>query len=232
MDIKLVEDMDELRDDSKMTAKEYFDLVKGCRKNFEEKDLQDVYENCMYLANKAVITGQKKALSKLLFQMECLEKEKELLSLGINTYVHMDDVDYFIDEVRQKTVKIIELENYEREIPDDVVENVSKTRHLFDAYYVVFTDYTGKVERQVEKERRDRDPILFGVFRSKTRHSVVDRFYYLGDWVDDYCDLTLEKMVGEMQEEGRDIKKTIKMPKTIDELRDCLDEMDKRDKKV
>jgi len=220
----------EERDDSLMSAKDYFDLVKGCRQRFEQSDLDAIYKNCMYLANKALITKQKKALGKLLFQMECLEKEKKLLDLGFDTYVNMDDVDYFIDTVREKSVKIIELANYEREVPDEIVDNVVKTEGIFDEYYVVFTDYTGAMERQIAKERRDKDPILFGVFRSKSRHTVVDRFYYLGDWVDEYCDLTLEKMVEEMKQEGRDIKKLIELPKTLDELRESLKNLEISDK--
>ena len=39
---------------------------------------------------------------------------------------------------------------------------------------------------------------LFGVFKNAT--NVADRFYFLGDWVDEYCDLTLDKMIEQYQE--------------------------------
>jgi hypothetical protein len=87
-----------------------------------------------------------------------------------------------------------------REVPDELVDVVDKTKDIFDQFYVVFTDYTGKEERKVEKERRDKDPILFGVFKNNT--TVSDRFYFLGDWVDEYCDLTLDKMVEQYKEKN------------------------------
>lgn len=39
-----------------------------------------------------------------------------------------------------------------------------------------------------EKEKK-RDPILFGIIK----HSR--NFYYIGDWIDEYCDLTLKEAV-------------------------------------
>ena len=51
----------------------------------------------------------------------------------------------------------------------------------FDQLYVLFTDYTSQIERQVEKERRQKGPILFGVFQNERTETVIDRFYFLGD---------------------------------------------------
>lgn len=62
----------------------------------------------------------------------------------------------------------------------------------------------------------------------KTR-SVIDRFYYLGDWVDEYCDLTLDKMVNETKSLGqRDIIRTIKTPEDIQELKEQLKSLNSR----
>lgn len=118
--------------------------------------------------------------------------------MGINTFIYKDTIEDYIENVAGKTVKIIELSRYMREIPDELVDTIEKSKDLFDEFYVVFTDYTGKEERKVEKERRDKDPILFGVFKNRT--NVADRFYFLGDWVDEYCDLTLDKLVAQYKE--------------------------------
>ena len=116
------------------------------------------------------------------------------------------------------------------EIPDDLVETITKTKDLFDEFYVVFTDYTGKEERKVEKERRDKDPILFGVFKNSV--NVSDRFYFLGDWVDEYCDLTLDKMVEEYKaKKGKDIVVTTEIPATSEELLERLKSYKIDDKK-
>lgn len=126
-------------------------------------------------------------------------------------------------------MKIIELENYEREIPDEIVEIIGRVKDKFDQLYIVFTDYTGKVERQVQKERRAKDPILFGTFQNQTSRTVIDRFYYLGDWEDEYCDLTLDKMVNETKKAGkRNIVRTISTPADIQELKEQLGTLESR----
>lgn len=150
-------------------------------------------------------------------------KEREIVRLGVNTFVYRDDIEFYISNVASDVVKIIDLESYEREIPDEIVDIIAQVKDKFDQLYVVFTDYTGKVERQITNERRAKDPILFGTFQNGKTRSVIDRFYYLGDWVDEYCDLTLDKMVNETKNVGkRNIVRTIKTPEDIMELKEQL----------
>lgn len=217
--------MDELKTtdnvESQLTPQQYFEQVKERKHNITDEELVKVYDNCLELLNKYKITGQKKGMRKLMFHLECIEKEREIVKMGINTFIYRDDIEEYIDTVAKDTVKIIELENYEREIPDEIVEVIAATKDKFDQLYVVFTDYTGKVERQIEKERRDKDPILFGTFQNQSNRTVIDRFYYLGDWEDEYCDLTLDKMVNETEKAGkRNIVKTISTPSDIEELKE------------
>lgn len=219
--------MDELKTtdsvESQLTPQQYFEQVKERKHNITDEELVKVYDNCLELLNKYKITGQKKGMRKLMFHLECIEKEREIVKMGINTFIYRDDIEEYIDTVAKDTVKIIELENYEREIPDGIVEVIAATKDKFDQLYVVFTDYTGKVERQIEKERRDKDPILFGTFQNQSNRTVIDRFYYLGDWEDEYCDLTLDKMVNETEKAGkRNIVKTISTPRDIEELKEQL----------
>lgn len=219
--------MDELKTtdnvESQLTPQQYFEQVKERKHNITDEELVKVYDNCLELLNKYKITGQEKGMRKLMFHLECIEKEREIVKMGINTFIYRDDIEEYIDTVAKDTVKIIELENYEREIPDEIVEVIAATKDKFDQLYVVFTDYTGKVERQIEKERRDKDPILFGTFQNQSNRTVIDRFYYLGDWEDEYCDLTLDKMVNETEKAGkRNIVKTISTPSDIEELKEQL----------
>ena len=208
---------------SELTPQQYFEEIKDRKHHITDTELVKVYDNCLDLLNKYKITGQQKGMRKLMFHLECIEKEREIVKMGINTFIYRDDIEEYIDSVAKDTVKIIELENYEREIPDEIVEVVAAVKDKFDQLYVVFTDYTGKVERQVEKERREKDPILFGTFQNQSNRTVIDRFYYLGDWEDEYCDLTLDKMVNETEKAGkRNIVKTISTPKDIEELREQL----------
>lgn len=212
--------MEEIKE---LTPQEYFEQVKERKRNITDEELLRVYDNCLELLNKYKITGQKKGMRKLLFHLECIEKEREIVKMGITTFIYRDDIEEYIDTVAKDTVKIIELENYEREIPDEIIDVIVRVKDKFDQLYIVFTDYTGKVERQVQKERRAKDPILFGTFQNQTSRTVIDRFYYLGDWEDEYCDLTLDKMVNETEKAGKsNIVKTISTPADIAELKEQL----------
>lgn len=207
-----------------ITATDYFEYVKSRRKTTELNELQEFRENAIYLLEKYQITNQIAGMKKLMFIINSIEKEKKAVQKGIDQYVYKMDIEDFIRNVSSKAVKIIELENYPREIPDSVILEFEKVKDIFDRFYVVFTDYTGEVERQVDKRKQDKDPILFGSFINAEEKTLSEKFYYIGDWVDEYCDLTLEKMVAEMRQEvGRDIAHSTIIPKTLDELREELD---------
>lgn len=203
--------------EKKVTPSQYFDFIKGSKKNITTETLKDSYDVYISLAEKYKRLGQIESIKKLAFLAQTVVKEEKLIELGITTYIYKDTIQDYIDNVADKTVKIIELSRYMREVPDELVDVVEKTREIFDEFYVVFTDYTGQEERKVEQERRDKDPILFGVFKNSV--NVSDRFYFLGDWIDEYCDLTLDKMV-EKYKEKKNVSPTLEIaiPSSSEEL--------------
>lgn len=200
-----------------ITPSQYFDYLKDAKKNITSDLLKESYDVFLKLGEKYSKLGQIESLKKLIFLADTLTKEEKLIEMGVCTYVYKSTIEDYIENVADKTVKIVELSRYMREIPDELIETVEKTRDLFDEFYVVFTDYTGQEERKVAKERRDKDPILFGCFRNNT--SVADRFYFLGDWVDEFCDLTLDKMIEEYKSKKMITPTFIeKIPTTSEEL--------------
>lgn len=206
--------------DRVLTPDEYFQIIKSKKQTISDEQLLDIYNNCLELLNKYKLTGQTRGMRKLLFHLECIEKERDIVATGFNEFIYRDDIEDYIDNIAKDVVKIIEIKNYEREIPDRIVHVIEEVGSKFDELYVVFTDYTGKVERRIEKEHRSNDPILFGTFQNEKSRAVIDRFYYLGDWEDEFCDLTLDKMVNEVKTKAnRDIVHTIKTPEDIEELK-------------
>lgn len=175
---------------------EYFELVKSKIKPETEENVALLYNTTMAKLKKYMITGQVKAAKELYARCVYLEKEMELLRKGFNRYVLREDIDKYIEEIAGRCVCIIEMKNYDREIPDDIVDKVSETMDIFDEFFIIFTDYTGETRSKVEKERREKDPILFGnIFVDGL---VSPKMYYIGDWIDEYCDLTLDKMIEEI----------------------------------
>lgn len=201
---------------------EVFTSLKDKINSITDSDLDSLKEAARHLARKFTLTGQISAAKKLLFTLETIDKEKQLVKLGINTFLYKDDIDFYIDSSSDSTpVKLIELKNYPREIPDEVVATIEKTKDLFDEMYIIYTDYTGNEDKRIEAEKRSRDPILFGVFMSEQNRVCVDRFYYLADWEDEYCDLTLDKMLYTLSLNNRHDRK-IYTPMNLDELKEYL----------
>ena len=212
-------------------AQKYFDELKTKKQNTTDQFLLNLYENTEVLLKKAFALGQLYATRKLIFTLETLEKERELYNLGCRTFIYRDDIEHYIDKVSAKAVKIIELENYPREIPDEVASQLIefKQRNIFSQYYVVFTDYTGETSKELKAEQKRKDPILFGTFMKKDTSGTYlhDRFYYIADWEDEYCDLTLARMTAEMTAKGKSIKQPVCIPDaSIQTIRDYLTQLE------
>jgi len=196
-----------------VTPYEYFQGVKGAIQEQNNKKLTDMYTVASQLMEKYKEFGQEKAEKRLAFHIKTLLKEAQLLEIGVKKFVHKDDITNYIDKISKKPVKIIEMKNYPREIPDEMLDVVKQTKPIFDEFYVVFTDYSG--DELVKEVKKERDPILFGGFSTQNREIVAERFYYLGDWEDEYCDLTLDKLI---KETSKNIVKVIEIPKDKDTL--------------
>lgn len=203
--------------------KTYFNKLKRSRKKNTVEELNKIYDFSISLLDKYISVGQIKGARKIIFQLEVIKKELDLVNNGVDTFVYRDDLEEYIDDVSDKAVKIIELENYERDIPEDIASKIAvlKSKKIFTDYYIVFTDYTGKYERRVEEERKDKDPIIFGAFTDESAGCVCERFYYLGDWEDQYCDLTLDKLL----KEAGNISHSVSTPKSLEELKAQLDSL-------
>lgn len=215
-----------------VTPTVYFDYVKDMKKDIADENLQNVAENCLTLLKKTKITGQTKAAEKIFNQYSLIMRELKATTFGFTTIVYKSDIEKFITDISKHPVKIIELENYPREVDDSVLDKliIAKENELFDEYYILFTDYSMKETKKVAKERRDKDPILFGAFKSVDNNDIPEqRFFYIGDWVDEYCELTLEEMLAQYEKsENVGAKYNIEIPKDVDELKEYIGMIEKK----
>ena len=79
-----------------------------------------------------------------------------------------------------------------RPIPDEVIQKIVKANEyeVFDNYVIMHYDPKGEQKQETKKEEAKRkDPIVFGVIAGSRK------LYYITDWIDEHCDLTLEKFV-------------------------------------
>lgn len=217
----------ENKNEVEITPYEYFQKVKDKVQSMDDEKLAKAYTNAIKLAERYKRTGQTKALRKLKFHIESIIKERKALEAGITKFVYKSDIEEYIQKVASKQVVVLDLKSFERNMPDEIIEALEKVKDIFDEFYVVCTDYTGEISKQVNKERREKDPILFGAFLDRNKNTINERFYYIGDWIDEYCDLTLEKMVSEMKDEtGINIENEIyPIPETKEELQEQLNSL-------
>lgn len=215
---------------------EIFTKLKGTKKIETEETLDAFYKNAGIRAANFAEAGQIRGLKHIQYLMECVEREKKLIPLGINSYIYRDDILDFLDrrEIKASNIKIIELEDYVRAIPKDVMDKVSKSRKIFDYYYVLFTDYSNKEsrehQRRTEQYKKDNDPILFGTFQKVTKaenrtieRDINDKFYVVGDWEDEYCDITLDKFI---KMTSKDTVHQVEVPLTLEEIDEKIKEIE------
>ena len=211
----------------------YFEYVKGMKKDIQDENLQVVADNCLTLLKKTKITGQTEQAKKIVNQYQLIMRELKAASFGFNTIVYKSDIEKFITNISKHPVKIIELSKFQREVDDSVLDRliIAKENELFDEYYVLFTDYTMKETKKVAKERRDKDPILFGAFKTEDRNNIPEnRFFYIGDWIDEYCDLTLEELLTQYEQaESKGAKYIIDIPKDVEALKEYMGMVEKKD---
>lgn len=190
-----------------LSEKEIFDFLKESNGNIDFNKIRSDRENLKPYVDKILLTQQKDVAKQLVFVNNCLNKEKKLLELSnLTTYIKKDLLLEYINKNTNRSVVMSYIEQYPREIPDDVIEKYryAKELNIFDKFLIVYTDYTGEARAKVEEELREKDPILLGVFIDGKESLSYDRMYFIADWEDEFCDLTLEKLI----QEQRDINVT------------------------
>lgn len=180
--------------------------------------LDNYYKEAENAVSSFALTGQKVSLAKTKYLMDIVLKEKQLLDMGINKCVSIDDVKRFCGEHESRVLMMCDISDYERPIPKEAQDKIVQTKDIFDQFIIVYTDHTRAAAKKIE---RARDPILFGIFlntdlevdkygdgKSIKVGVMCERLYFLHDWEDDYCDLTLAKMLSEAAQQNINVKVT------------------------
>jgi hypothetical protein len=169
--------------------------------NVEEKDLAFYVD----AVNEAQENGQQ-ALFEILKDMRgSLTRELALTNYAKRNkqsikYVSEEDVVKFFKAVQYngRFIKLTWMRNYTRTIPKKVknLKNKFDEEGIFDNYVILHFDKAGDASQMTKKQKeKAKDPILFGMIRGSRK------LYFIGDWVDEYCDLTLEKFLETISQE-------------------------------
>jgi hypothetical protein len=171
---------------------EFFASVKNSVRELEIVESRSLgYKTAMEQAEQA---GQTALLEKLKKGLMTCRSETQLVAIDSRKYITEADLVRFVKQAK-KGLRLDWVCNFIRMIPPDILDKKSGMDKLgiFDNYVVLHYDPNKKswAETQAEIAAR-RDPILFGLM------SGSRNLYFVGDWIDEKCDLTLEQIVDQL----------------------------------
>ncbi len=169
--------------------KKKFGLLEGMKMERRLKNLQKAFD-------KAVEAGQDMLAEKVMADVVREAKESAIYAKGFKLFIEKEDIDRFKHKIRNGHISDTQLAKYTRVIPQKVLDKKKKSEGLFDGY-VVYHYYEEAVEEKLAKKQKMsseeksamRDPVLFGWIKES------NRLYFVGDWEDEYCDLTFDEIV-------------------------------------
>ena len=183
-----------------MDALKFFTLVKASSKESAAvyKDRVSKYLTALHNATNI---GQTALQEELIRGLITNRYESVLYAEGCYYAVTEEQVAKFASQC-EKGLKLSYLKNFSRPIPQDVIDKVAKMNELevFDNYVILYYDPEGTVYKETAyEEAKRRDPIIFGVIAGSKK------LYYVADWIDEYCDLTLDAFVDALGIEKDDL---------------------------
>jgi len=206
-----------------INPKLYFKYVKSKLTKVEVDKLRPRVAKLRGLAEDALASGQIGLYEKILTQLAVMIREQEADVAGFGTFVMKKDIDRFKGVVQGRVVEMCRLEEFPRVLPKTVQKKLKAVREkgLFDDFWVLHTNLTGEKAKSTAKKIREKDPILFGAFS----YEEGGRFFYIDDWVDEYCDLTFSEFTRMMKGVDKDYEPSEMREPTADEVKAILDEV-------
>lgn len=184
-----------------MSIEEFFTAIRGpaTQELTIIKERAAGYERAMQNAKQM---GQHALYEQLAGGLNAYRMETFLVSIGLIKYVKEEDIVRFYKQSK-RGLRLDWVHNFARAIPESVTTKKTQADEMdiFDNYVVLHYDPKAKAfaETEADKQRR-KDPILFGVMQNRRV------LYFVGDWVDEVCDLTLDQLAEHL---GRDAIHTI-----------------------
>jgi hypothetical protein len=175
---------------SKISIIEFFTRLSGSYTELTPiAEVAQHYEKALVQANTM---GQTALFEKLKDLIDVIKGEAILIAMGLKKYVTEEQIVNFYEQVGEdKHLKLTWIRNFGRIIPERIYEAKKSVdgRKIFDNYVILHYDPENNGEKLTKKQVEDKkDPILFGVIKNSRK------LYFIADWKDDYCELTLEEM--------------------------------------
>jgi len=185
----------------------FFDEVKLNVNELDKKKIDNILDKYKLTLKNAKDNNQIALIERLNDYAGILKYEVILSASNFNKYLKEEDIVAFhkvasVSEKYKTNLCLTYIKNFVKVIPDDVTELKRKADELevFDNYVILHYDPFGKSVDDTKKEKeKKKDPILFGLIKNSRN------LYYIDDWIDDYCDLTLDVLIETIGKEEANI---------------------------
>ena len=166
-----------------------FKFLKDRFKPMERRELSRRLEKVASILESTAITNQFALRKKIQEKFGKLLREQEMIACGFDKYFEKEILQAFVESVQNRIIKITPIKNYIRLIPKDARERmeIAREKMLFDDFVVIHTDPDNKAVEKTQAEKKD--PILCGVIKESAR------YYFIADWQDELCDLTMDTIL-------------------------------------
>ena len=180
----------------KVNPKMVFDFVKSQLTLIEIEKLQQQLPKLIGLFEYSKELNQLALYDNACLQVKQISCEQIAYNSGIEKYVSKSDLTKYIEFVEDKVIKLKQLSEFPRIIPDENKKIIKsfQDKKIFDELWIIYTSYGEDLKSNKEKIR-EKDPIVFGVFECNPT-----KYYYITDWIDEYCDITFDELVDKLEE--------------------------------
>ena len=163
----------------------------------DKKHIDDVINSYEITLKNAQDNHQIALSEKIKDYATVLKNELLLSTTKFNKYLTEEQVVKFYDKAcvhgKYNTKLCLSyIKNFVKVIPEEItlLKKEADDLKVFDNYVILHYDYNSDSVDETKAEiAKRKDPILFGVLINSKK------LYYIGDWVDDYCDLTLDVII-------------------------------------
>lgn len=176
----------------KLNPSEFFKEISSTLefKTFDSQKYVKRVDGYLSAIENAKKLGQTALVEKLENEIELIKSESLLFGIGNIKTITEEQIIHFYKKSK-KGLRLDWIKNFTRIIPNKIVKQKIKIDNLkvFDNYVILHFDPNEEAYSMTKAEKED--PIIFGVIQGSRK------LYYIADWKDKYCDLTLDTLIDE-----------------------------------
>ena len=170
----------------------YFKYIKSKFKTLEKINLNRKLDLIKKATEKVGNLGQSILSDKFRNLLTLYTVEAPILAKGLRYYLDREDLYKHKSSLKEGHISDTKLQDYTRVIPPDCMKKIEKVKEIFDD--IIIFHYWNDKQKDVKKMDREektkmKDPVAFGTVKGS------NRYYFICDWEDKYCDLTFSEMV-------------------------------------